>query len=860
MKKLVQPGPVVRVSGVTTMPETHHATVSRLFLELVELPDPGRMARLDALCAGDPALRAELLRLLESDEATAAFLATPALGPEFSVGDAAPPVGAEGSAAQDPAGAGALPRRFAGFLLRRVIAAGGTSIVYEAEQDQPHRVVALKVLRAGLLASSSLRRFRIETEVLGRLQHPGIARIYGAGVHRESSGDPGTPYFAMELIHGRAITDEARARGLDGRARLELVARVCDAVQHAHQHGVVHRDLKPANILVDEHGHPKVLDFGVARATDVDVKATLQTEIGQLVGTIPYMSPEQVAGRPESVDTRSDVYALGVLLYELLADRLPYPVRDRSLPEAARLIRESIPPGLSTIDRRLRGDVTTIVAKALEKNPADRYTSAAELGADIRRFLASEPILARPPTAWYVLRRTARRHRVVFGAAGAVVLTLVAAAIVSAVLAIEATRARDHSEQSLRDSLGVSSFLLDLFLEAPDEPTVSRTELLEKAELMLNTEGVGDPRLEAKVREFVGHGWLKLFYHPRAEPHLTRALEIRRSLGTVDDDLVKSLHLLAMLRFAQGRVDDGRVLLREALTRRRQLHGPRHLATNLDNELLFYVERYTPDDPDVALLRAERHALRDRPAAPAIEVPGAMRGAPALLEDFDTPSLDPRWEPAHENLRAWTWRLEESRLTITALDPTAPPGPNPSSAVARLRRTLENPLGDFHVAARLGWDSHDAPSAVQTADLWLIGPGGRGMVLVSYSDSWLQWEGARNAGVGYSGEVGRDVVRVNSGYDTLPPAGEADIVIARTGDRVNVWWDGHLLHTGISTDPLVGLFIRFTHTPYDVSWGKATFGEVWIDRIEVRGLPAAEPLTQDPPDGRPAGSPGLSGK
>ena len=249
--------------------------------------------------------------------------------------------------------------------------------VYEAEQDHPRRPVALKVIRPGLVSPPFLKRFMHEAEILGRLHHPGIAQIYEAGV-----ADDGKPFFALELIRGLPLDEYGRRSGLTAAARLELLARVCDAVQHAHEQGVIHRDLKPGNILVDDSGQPHVLDFGVARATGEELLATAdRTRTGQLVGTLSYMSPEQVAADHSVIDQRSDVYALGIILFELLAGKLPYLLKDVPLPEAVRLIREHEPSRLGSIDTQLRGDVETIVAKALEKDPARRYLSAAELAA-----------------------------------------------------------------------------------------------------------------------------------------------------------------------------------------------------------------------------------------------------------------------------------------------------------------------------------------------------------------------------------------------------------------------------------------------------------------------------------------------
>src|SRR5688572_2292548 len=284
------------------------------------------------------------------------------------------------------------------YKIRRLIGEGGMGAVYEAEQEQPQRTVALKVIKPGLASPELLRRFAQESQALGRLQHQGIAQIYDAGTADTGYGPQ--PYFAMEFIRGEGLRDYAESHHLNTRQRLEIVVKVCDAVHHAHQRGLIHRDLKPGNILVDETGQPKILDFGVARVTDSDAQATMQTDVGQLVGTLAYMSPEQVLADPLEIDIRSDVYALGVILYELLAGRLPYDI-SRRLPEVLTAIREQDPSRLSSIDRSFRGDVETIVAKALEKQKTRRYASAAELAADITRFLNDEPIVAQPPTVSY---------------------------------------------------------------------------------------------------------------------------------------------------------------------------------------------------------------------------------------------------------------------------------------------------------------------------------------------------------------------------------------------------------------------------------------------------------------------------
>ena len=317
-----------------------------------------------------------------------------------------------------------------GFTVIEEIGRGGMGVVYRARQHQPKRTVALKVTRAALASASARRRFELEAELLARLEHPGIARIYASGIDPAS----GQPFFAMELVEGRPLLEHADEAGLSVRERLGLVARICDAVEHAHQKGIVHRDLKPSNILVDRSGAPRVLDFGVARATDSDVSVTtLNTDVGALIGTIPYMSPEQAAGDPSDIDTRSDVYALGVVAYRLLTGRLPYDIEHKLVHEAVRVIREDDPTPLSSIDRTLRGDVQTIVAKALAKEKPRRYQSASALADDLRRHLDDLPIAARPPSAAYQIGKFARRNRALVAGVAATFLVLAAGVAVSSV-------------------------------------------------------------------------------------------------------------------------------------------------------------------------------------------------------------------------------------------------------------------------------------------------------------------------------------------------------------------------------------------------------------------------------------------
>lgn len=444
-----------------------------LFHELMELPLAERSARLNAACGGDAELAAA---------AGALLAAAQRVPPEFMH---APSATASGAAQ-------ASPHRVGRYEIVRKVGEGGMGVVYEARQDNPRRTVALKLMRSDLLGPRLARRFEHESQLLGRLQHPGIARIYEAGtadvtfaIHAGPATEDETvasgggaappaivraqPYFAMEFVHGQTLTAYAERHGLGTRARMELLAHVCDAVQYAHASGVVHRDLKPGNILVDDLGQPRILDFGIARMTGGDAQTlTLQTEAGQLLGTLPYMSPEQVGGDPGEVDHLSDVYALGVVAWELLVGRLPYDVRRCSLAEAARIIREEEPTRISQFNPRLRGDVETILRKSLEKEKRRRYASVGDLAADIRRYLHDEPLRARPVSTWYQLRKFSRRHRGLVAGLGAAVLMLMVGVVVSLGFALYAYRQRAVAEsrtaevirQAYRTSIAAASSAL----------------------------------------------------------------------------------------------------------------------------------------------------------------------------------------------------------------------------------------------------------------------------------------------------------------------------------------------------------------------------------------------------------------
>jgi formylglycine-generating enzyme required for sulfatase activity len=452
---------------VTGRDAARHQRVTELFLAASELPDGRRAAFLETACAGDAELAREVRSLLEADGAADDFLTRSAQEATHA------------NHGVSWLGAADELTRVGPYELLGVLGEGGMGVVYEAEQEHPRRRVALKVLRTGLTSKSALRRFEYEAEVLGRLRHPGIAQVFDAGTAETPRG--ARPYFAMEVVRGEPLLRWAARKRLGLRERLRLFNHICEAVQHAHLKGVVHRDLKPSNILVDDEGQPRVLDFGIARAVEPGLDTdSWRTGEGQLLGTLPYMSPEQASGDPDGVDTRSDVYSLGVVLFELLTGELPLDLAGQNFAAAVATITGGTPRRLSQFERAYKGDLDTIAAKALDRDRRRRYASAAELALDITRYLRHEPIVARPASTTYHLRKFVARNKALVAVALTALAAIVVAFVLIGVALRRARQAERDSEENLREVERFSDQLVITDLTAEAENLFPRVPALKR--------------------------------------------------------------------------------------------------------------------------------------------------------------------------------------------------------------------------------------------------------------------------------------------------------------------------------------------------------------------------------------------
>ena len=570
--------------------------LKEILIHILDLPESERASYLDEVCTGDASLREEVEAKLALEDTDPGVMRTRGLGDLFS-GESVDGL----QEALDPAPV----EQIGPYRIKGILGEGGMGLVYHAEQMEPiRRQVALKVIKLGMDTKEVIARFESERQALALMDHPNIAKVHDAG-----STEQGRPYFVMEYVEGIPITDFCDRHRLSTRQRLELFSQVCLAIHHAHQKGIIHRDIKPSNVLVSRQNGdptPKVIDFGVAKATSQRLtERTMFTEQGQLIGTPEYMSPEQADITGAHVDTTTDVYSLGVLLYELLTGLLPFEseaLRAAGFDEIRRIMREEEPPkpstrlsalgnratdiagkrrtSVSVLCRRIRGELDWIVMRAMEKERSRRYQSASELALDIERHVHDEPVVAGPPSTAYRLRKLVKRHKRVVGSLAAVIVALTVGLGLSTTMFFRAESAREKAESETRKAAQINTFLQEMLASvnpAEQGRDVTVRELLDEAAKTVDAELAGQPEIQAAVHDTIGTTYTALGLYTAADPHLRAALATRQgTLGRAHTDVATSIFNLANLLLQRGEYDEAEPLYQDALAMRRELLGEEH--------------------------------------------------------------------------------------------------------------------------------------------------------------------------------------------------------------------------------------------------------------------------------------------
>lgn len=549
------------------MPDDPESRVQEVFADAVALNGPELDRYLDSACAGNATLRRTIDRLLRAHRRSGRFLAAPAV-----------PTGLTDAFSGNLSG-----RHIGDYVLHELLGEGGFAAVYRAEQHLPvRREVALKIIKVGMDTEQVVARFNAERQALAILEHPNIAKVFDAG-----TTDGGRPFFVMELVRGVSITEFCDRRRLSARQRLELFVPVCRAVQHAHQKGIIHRDLKPNNVLVTEVDGtpvPKVIDIGISKATQSTLaERTLFTTQGQWIGTPAYMSPEQARLDPTDVDTRSDIYSMGVLLYELLTGTTPIEsttLRAAAYDQMHRMIRELDPPAPSArlrsmgdslapiaavrsvgpreLGRAVRGEVDWIVMKCLAKDPNRRYESAGALSADISMHLSGDVVSAGPPDRLYRLRKFVRRHVIAIGVASILLMTIIAALAVSLVSLASAERARRLAEAANQNATDVSNYTLQVYADDKGEKYVR-----DAYQRLVDAYGP-DHRLSVIAQRNLGDFLINHKNFSEGEPMLRDSLaRARRVFGPESEEAATNAAQLIICLHTQGKFDETLHLARE---------------------------------------------------------------------------------------------------------------------------------------------------------------------------------------------------------------------------------------------------------------------------------------------------------